>query len=61
MEEKYKCDICGKIIKKFDRKIPRCCGKKMIKMPLDICVQPPHAENSRPMEGEDACDEGRAG
>jgi hypothetical protein len=61
MKEKYKCDKCGKTIKKSDGKIPKCCGKKMIKTPLDICIQPAHAEHARPMNDEDACDNGRAG
>jgi hypothetical protein len=61
LEKNYKCNICGKTKKKSDRIIPKCCGKKMIKMPLDICIQPSHAEHSRPMDDEDACDDGRAG
>lgn len=61
MEEKYKCNTCGKTVKIFDGKIPKCCGKKMVKIPLDICIQPSHAEHARPMEDEDACDNGRSG
>ena len=26
-----------------------------------VCLQPPHAEHARPMDDEDACDDGRAG
>jgi len=31
----------------------------MKKTPLDICTQPVHAEHSRPMDEEDACDDFR--
>jgi len=61
MKESYKCEDCGKTIEVTDGKVPICCGKPMAKMPLDICLQPAHAEHARPMEDEDACDDGRAG
>jgi hypothetical protein len=56
-EESYKCDKCGKITKDMKGKIPKCCGYPMKKIPLDICTQPQHAEHSRPMNNEDACDD----
>jgi len=60
-DETYQCEDCGKTIKNSKGKIPNCCGKPMKKIPLDICIQPSHAEHSRPMEDEDACDDFRAG
>jgi hypothetical protein len=61
MKNTYKCEKCGKTIDVTDENIPNCCGKKMKKLPLDICIQPVHAEHARPMEEENACDDGRAG
>jgi endogenous inhibitor of DNA gyrase (YacG/DUF329 family) len=60
-EETYKCEICGKTVKTSSKKIPMCCGRPMKKLPLEVCLQPAHAEHARPMADEDACDEGRAG
>lgn len=57
----YQCKNCGKTIKQNDEKVPHCCGKPMKKIPLDICIQPAHAEHARPMDDENACDDGRAG
>ena len=61
MEESYKCEKCGKEVKITDGTAPQCCGSPMKKIPLDLCTQPAHAEHSRPMEREDACNDGRAG
>ena len=61
MKESYKCNECGKTIEVTDGKVPICCGKHMTKMPLDICLQPAHAEHARPMDDENTCDDGRAG
>ena len=61
VEETYECENCGKKIVMSNGKTPMCCGKTMKKLPLDICAQPPHAEHARPMNSEDACDDGRAG
>ena len=61
MEEAYKCNICGKEVKLKEGENPECCGKLMIKISLDLCTQPAHAEHARPMENEDACDDGRSG
>ena len=61
MKESYKCKECGKKVVVTDGKIPVCCDKPMIKVPLDICTQPAHAEHARPMEHENACDDGRSG
>jgi len=60
-EETYKCEICGKTVRTARKKIPMCCNMPMKKLPLEICLQPAHAEHARPMADEDACDEGRAG
>ena len=61
MEVTYKCEKCGKTVKITDESIPKCHGKPMTKLPLDICIKPASAEFSRPMDSEDACDDGRAG
>lgn len=63
MREKitYRCEDCGKTVKVSDRRVPKCCDKPMKKLPLDICLQPAHAEHARPMDYEDACDDFRAG
>ncbi len=60
MKIKYKCEVCGNI-SLSDKKVPKCCGKPMKQLPIDICVQPAHPEHARPMEHEDTCDDGRAG
>jgi len=57
----FKCKICGKNYKTTEDENPLCCNEKMEKIPLDVCTQPAHAEHARPMEEEDACDDGRAG
>ncbi len=61
-ENTYTCTMCKKK-KTVDKgkKIPKCCGLPMVKMPLDICLQPDHAEHARPMNIDDACDDFRAG
>lgn len=61
MGEKYQCEDCGKTVETSDQEIPDCCGKPMKKISLDLCTQPAHAEHARPMEKEDACNDGRAG
>lgn len=61
VEETYRCNTCGKIVKVSDGKVPLCCDKQMEILPIDICTQPAHAEHARPMEEEDVCDDGRAG
>lgn len=60
-EETYECKNCGKIVRVSNGKHPSCCDKPMVKLPLDICTQPAHAEHARPMEDEDTCDDFRAG
>lgn len=57
----YECGTCGKTTEVEDRTVPSCCGEPMKKLPLDPCIQPAHAEHARPMDEEDACDDGRAG
>jgi hypothetical protein len=61
MEEKYECENCGKTVKVSTGSTPKCCGKAMKKLDLDVCLQPAHAEHARPMNNEEACDDGRAG
>jgi len=61
MNKRCKCNICGKTIVISDSRVPKCCGKPMKLLPIDICVQPAHAEHARPMDDEDVCDDGRAG
>jgi hypothetical protein len=61
MEEKnFECIDCGKKIK-TSGKTPECCGKSMKQVPLDLCNQSANAEQARPMETEEPCDDGRAG
>ncbi len=61
MEVAYKCKNCGKTVKVSDNNVPECCGKQMTKFPLDICIQPAHAEHARTMDPDEPCDDGRAG
>jgi hypothetical protein len=61
MKETYKCEKCGKTTEKSNGEEPICCGEPMKKVSLDVCIQPAHAEHSRPMDEENACDDGRAG
>jgi len=61
MERSFKCEKCGKTINVSDDSIPSCCGKPMKQLDLDVCLQPAHAEHTRPMEDEEPCDDGRAG
>lgn len=62
MEEKtYECEECGKRVTKLEDEKPECCGKPMRQLPLDVCLQPAHAEHARPMDDEEPCDNGRAG
>jgi hypothetical protein len=60
MEEEYQCDTCSKR-EIIHGKVPNCCGKPMKKVSSNICIKPEDAEHARPMEEEDACDDGRAG
>jgi len=60
-KETYKCKNCGKTTEVADGSIPTCCGKTMEKMPLDVCIQPAHAEHARTMADDEPCDDGRAG
>ena len=60
-EKTFECEICGKREKSLDGTTPKCCGKPMKQIPLDVCTQPSHAENVRNMDDEEPCDDGRAG
>lgn len=61
MEVNYECEKCGKKKKSSDGTTPKCCGKFMKKIPLDVCTQPHSAEYSGPFEENEPCDDGRAG
>jgi hypothetical protein len=61
IEKTYECEECGKRIKSSTSEKPECCGKPMKQLPLDICLQPSHAEHTRLMENDEPCDDGRAG
>jgi hypothetical protein len=58
-EQNYECQSCKRTAAGYEDDIPRCCGRPMVKVPREICLQPAHAEHARPMEKEDACDEFR--
>lgn len=61
-KEEYECLICKRTATiEENEQTPRCCGKKMKKMPREICLQPAHAEHARPMEHDEPCDDFRAG
>ena len=55
---KYKCEVCGNVISSSGKKIPMCCSKPMKQLPLPLCLNPAHAEHARPMDKDDACDDG---
>ncbi|MCX6670921.1 MAG: hypothetical protein NTX92_03240 [Euryarchaeota archaeon] len=58
----YECQTCKKkIIVKTKKEKPSCCGKPMTKISVDICLQPDHAEHSRPMGEDEPCDDFRGG
>ena len=57
----YKCSNCGRVVEVEDGNIPECCGEPMDRVEMEPCIQPAHAEHTRPMDSEDACDDGRAG
>jgi len=61
MKVAYRCKRCGNEIIITDGTIPECCGKPMKEIPLDVCIQPAHAEHARPMDREEPCNDGRAG
>ncbi len=61
VNETYECTTCKRTAT-FDREkndIPYCCDEPMSRVPKEICTQPAHPEHPRPMEDEDACDDGR--
>ncbi|MBN1860679.1 MAG: hypothetical protein JW840_04370 [Candidatus Thermoplasmatota archaeon] len=61
-DDYYQCENCKKKILVHDhKKQPRCCGKPMKKVSMDICLQPDHAEHSRPMATDEPCDDFRGG
>ncbi len=56
----YKCEDCGKEIKREETEEDLiCCEKKMKQIPLDICLHPNDPEAARPMRDEEPCDQGR--
>jgi hypothetical protein len=61
-EYTYECGSCHRTATINESEAPPvCCGKPMQKPLREICLQPSHAEHARPMEHDDACDEGREG
>jgi hypothetical protein len=61
MKQNYRCGKCGKTVTVSNGSVPKCCGKPMEQLPLDVCTQPAHAEHARPMEHDEPCDDGRSG
>ena len=62
MTETYECLTCKKSVNvEHWEQVPTCRGKEMQKVDHEICLQPDHAEHSRPMDDEDACDDFRSG
>ena len=58
---RYECRDCGHT-EMAEGDAPECCGKPMVRMPLDACTSAgASAEHSRPMEDEEPCDDFRAG
>jgi len=56
----YQCQTCKKKAIVHDKKeTPNCCGRPMKKISVDICLQPDHAEHSRPMNADEPCDDFR--
>ncbi len=42
--DKYECLTCKRTATvEDDTEVPVCCGKKMKKIPREICLQPAHA------------------
>jgi len=63
MSEKkgFQCESCKKTKIVDDDTNPSCCGKRMKQVPLDICIQPSHAEHARPMTDDEPCNDFRSG
>ncbi len=58
--KKYACTTCSRTVTVAGiHEEPGCCGGKMEEIPLEPCVNAPHAEMARNGEIEDACDDGR--
>ncbi len=57
MEKTYECPNCGK--RRNAEEAPECCGKTMKPLPLEACASAFSAENSRPMQDEEPCDDSR--
>ncbi len=57
-KEEYECLTCKRTATiEEDEQMSKCCGKKMKKMPREICLEPTHAEHARPMEHDEPCDD----
>ena len=62
MSDEYECQTCKRTATVDDNQpAPECCGKKMFLKTKEICIQPAHPENARPMEDEEPCDDFRSG
>ncbi|HID74045.1 MAG TPA: hypothetical protein EYP43_03225 [Thermoplasmata archaeon] len=58
----YECVGCGRRVVAPADDTPECCGRSMSQLALEPCtVAPADAEQSRPMDAEDACDDFRGG
>ena len=60
IEKKFQCIECGKQEKR-SKNNPKCCGKPMKQLPLDVCVNTSDAEQARAIENDEPCNDGRDG
>ncbi len=56
---KYICKQCGKEAMAPEGQPPECCGEPM--EPMDVCTLTETAEQDRPFNEDEPCDDGRAG
>jgi len=57
MDKTYICVKCGK--RKEAASAPDCCRRKMKPVQLDACTTAFSAEQSRPMQDDEPCDDSR--
>ncbi|MCX6664754.1 MAG: hypothetical protein NT038_01650 [Euryarchaeota archaeon] len=60
-KETYQCLVCKRTTTGTGKKTLVCCGKPMIQLPKEICLQPAHPEHVRSMDAEEPCDDFREG
>jgi hypothetical protein len=58
MVKRFECLECGKIV--TADVAPECCGQKMEEM-LEVCREAPSAEQERPFNSDEPCDDGSSG